>query len=197
MEKVQCPTCGNTVFLVPSGATVEVRGRLDVARCIRLQQFVAAGDEVSDPLECEDMEASVDAAMAGLAGSVADETAPAGAIEAEPLARWRDERFARRRFIRWTTSQPGQVGLAGQRHRCTVRDISPGGACVVMHDVAAVRPDAYVVLTLEGFGAVPAEIRHVNEADELARLCFLHDLDRQAALARWLMSLPAAPQLGG
>lgn len=196
MEKVVCPACGNAVFLQPSGTTVEVRGRLDLARCSGLQHRSADGDEIDDPLECEDMEAAVDAAMAMLSGAAAGETAPTKEAEPDALTLWRDESFARRRYKRWATTRPGQVGLAGQRHRCTVRDISPGGACVAMDDVAAVRPDAYVVLTLEGFGAVPAEIRYVDEADELARLYFLHDTDRQAALARWLMSLPSAPALG-
>lgn len=201
MQKVECPICGNSVFLAPSAATVEVRGRIDASRCPRLRHLQGQGDEIDDPSECEDMEAALEAALAALSGRSADLAGPfgaepGGAPAADPLAAWRDERFARRRFKRWTTSQPGQVGLAGQRHRCVVRDISPGGACVALHDVTAVRPDAYVVLTLEGFGAVPAEIRQVDEADEIARLYFLHDADRQLALARWLMSLPSAPPLG-
>ena len=190
MEKVECPTCGNTAFLVPRGSTVEVRGRLDLARCARLQHLSAADAGVDDPLECEDMEAAVDGAMVALSA------APEGEPDPDVLALWRDESFARRRYKRWSAHQAGQVGLAGQRYRCLVRDISPGGACIVLDDIAAVRPDSYIVLTLEGFGTVPAEVRQVEEADELARLCFLHAEDKQAALAHWLMSLPAAPRLG-
>lgn len=191
MEKVECPTCGNSVFLVPSGATVEVRGRLDVGRCARLQNHSPGGDEIDDPLECADMEAALDTAM----GAVSEAMPEQEVADSGPLTLWRDESFARRRYKRWATSRPAQVGLAGQRHRCAVRDISPGGACVALEDVAAVRPGAYVILNLEGYGGVPAEIRQVDEADELARLCFLHDDERQAALAGWLLSLPAAPVL--
>ena len=64
MPTVTCPVCGNTVFALPAGPAVEIKGGFDIARCKRLGP-VAEG-EIEDALECEEMEKAVEAALPAL-----------------------------------------------------------------------------------------------------------------------------------
>ncbi len=64
MPKVVCSVCGNSVFAVTKGATLEIRGTTDFERCHTLSPSAEAGGGVDDPLECVEMEKAVEAALA-------------------------------------------------------------------------------------------------------------------------------------
>lgn len=112
----------------------------------------------------------------------------------QELAPWDKKQEPRRRFRRWPVEVRTVLGTEGQAHNCTIYDLSPGGARVILSEPMALAEGAEVTLVLEGFGVVPAEVRSCD-GTELG-LMFLHGEDEEVELARYLVSLqpPRRPQ---
>lgn len=91
-----------------------------------------------------------------------------------------------RRFRRWTVEISGYVEVDTVSHYCTITDISPGGARVRLLDVEPLDPGTEVRLDLEGYGSIPAEVRH--SVSGVLGLMFLLDDAEQTGLGRWLVS---------
>lgn len=192
MPSVICPVCGATALAIPSGTTVEIKGKLDLKRCQLLREFAHAGEHISDPLECEAMEAAVERVLEEVG---ADALTSSFDVPDDVLEPWRAGQLSRRRFERWPLRRPAQAAAAGRRQRCEVRDISPSGARLAAPDMAGLAPGHYLVLDLDGFERLSAEVRHVDRAHDEAGVMFLHGASGETRLAEWLGELQAAPAL--
>lgn len=92
---------------------------------------------------------------------------------------------SRRRFRRWSVDLPVYLDVDDNPHYCLLYDISPRGARLRIVDGATPKVDADVVLDLEGYGRIPAVVRH--SAAGVVGLMFLHDDSAQEHVARWLL----------
>jgi len=92
---------------------------------------------------------------------------------------------SRRRYRRWAVDLPVYVDVDGDPHYCLLFDISPGGARLRVIDGATPPVDTEVFVDLEGYGQIPAVVRH--SAANIIGLMFLHDEADQVRLARWLI----------
>ena len=110
----------------------------------------------------------------------------------DPLASWREDDHSRRRFLRQTMSLSASISAAGMRRKCAVDDVSPLGALISMQDCDGLETGTYVAFTPEGYRAIPAEVRHVDEGEDKAGLMLLHGQVDQVALAQWVASLETA-----
>lgn len=99
---------------------------------------------------------------------------------------WQPETSARRRLRRWTVDMQAVVWIDEQALGCRVHDISPAGARVEPATFRDLSPGARVVLDLPDFPAIPAEVRY--GAEGAVGLEFLHDEERETALARYLVA---------
>lgn len=81
---------------------------------------------------------------------------------------------------------PATVQVSGQDRPCIVRDLSPGGAGLEVTSGGPLAPGDQVVLSLEPFGAIAAEIRYAMGGRN--GLMFLQDAAGEARLARLLLS---------
>ena len=102
--------------------------------------------------------------------------------ERDPVA----DEGSNRRCRRWNVQIPIFVEADDQTHYCTVYDISPGGALVRPLQIGAMPIGATVVVDLEHFGHLRAEVRHHTKG--VVGLQFLHDATAAQALSRWLMT---------
>ncbi len=93
---------------------------------------------------------------------------------------------AKRRFRRWSVDVPAYVDVGSASHYCTVTDISPGGARARLLDAEPLVLGTEVCLDLDGYGSVPAEVRH--SASGVLGLRFRLDEAEQLVLAQWLAS---------
>lgn len=188
MPSVVCPVCGATALAIPSGTTVEIKGKLDLKRCQRLTKFALAGQQPCDPLECEAMESAVEAVLEEL-GAKALTSNPD--LVYDPLSTWRAGQISRRRFERWPLKRVARASAAGRSRNCEIRDVSPAGArlgAMVVHGLA---PGYFIALDLDGYQTLPAEIRHVDSEREEVGVMFLHGQPGEAHLAEWLSELQA------
>lgn len=113
----------------------------------------------------------------------------------DPLALWRATPFARREFERWPVSREARASAAGQALKCRIRDLSPAGARFSAGDLGRLGPGRYVVLDLDGYRTLAAEIRYVDvQADEVG-VMFLLSPSGRAELAAWLAEQPQGPKL--
>jgi len=108
------------------------------------------------------------------------------------LAAWRKHGQTRRRLRRWSVSIQATVWIDDAPVDCTVTDLSPAGSRVKLTQSLAVDIGTDVVLHLEGYGSIPAEVRYSD--GEALGLMFLHDDSREVDLARYLVSQRPARQ---
>lgn len=106
----------------------------------------------------------------------------------DPKPRQSDDQ-ARRRFRRWSVNLPASVSVLQAPRSCSVFDLSPAGARVRLFDGEALARGTEVVLELDGFGSIPAEVRHT--VDGYTGLMFLLDEASEVQLARHLVSMQA------
>lgn len=85
---------------------------------------------------------------------------------------------------------PATVQVSGQDRPCIVRDLSPGGAGLEVTSGEPLAPGTDVVLSLEPFGAIPAEVRYATSGRN--GLMFHQDAAGEARMARLLLSLKPA-----
>lgn len=89
----------------------------------------------------------------------------------------------RRRHERWKPMS-ASLSMNGQRHRCIVQDISPGGARVFAEAAHKLREAADVLLELSEFGMVPAHVAHLT-GNEVG-LAFEAGNGTERRMADWL-----------
>jgi PilZ domain len=119
-----------------------------------------------------------------LAGSNrADRRNPPGRNDAA-LSPW-ESPTDKRRFRRWLIEVSAYLEVESRFYYVTLTDITPSGARARLLEARLFAEDAEAVLDLEGFGCIPAEIRH-GVAGVLG-LKFILDDERQMALATWLV----------
>ena len=107
---------------------------------------------------------------------------------ADAFAPWQGEDGRQRGFRRWSVHVRATLRQGRRRRICIADDLSPGGASVsVFRTLDASVGDA-VRLVLPGYGAIPAEVRHVGE--RRFGLMFTHDDQRALSLARFLVAQP-------
>jgi len=111
------------------------------------------------------------------------------AAAAEPRTNWRPTSDGRRRYDRWTPIS-ANLSLNGEKLPCVVRDISPGGACVLAEAAAKLREAADVLLEFANYGPVPAQVAR-REGNEIG-LRFEGRADEAEALADWLTPMRSA-----
>jgi hypothetical protein len=102
----------------------------------------------------------------------------------ELLERWANTDHGRRQHRRWEINKSGAVKFFGTEENCTIRDISPGGACVEFSGSEKLSPSDKIVLQLEGLSPMVAEVCSIFEAQ--LGLKFLLDSDGHHGLAQWL-----------
>ena len=191
MSKVSCPACDCSGYLVIApGDIVHIFGGDSPKGCPRLQKRIEAGESIKDLLACEDMAMAVEMAIDGSIDS--ESHAKDNRRSQDPLASWREEPHTRRRFVRQKINLPASVSVAGTKRQCAVGDVSPRGALVNLENCEDLIPGSYVSFRPEGYRALPAEVRHINESEDTAGLMLLHEPAEQAALAQWLTSLASS-----
>ena len=90
----------------------------------------------------------------------------------------------RRRDRRFQVELPGQVRLGTECHVAVVSDLSASGALVSLAALPAWASATQIVLVVEEFGAIDAEIVHVG--DGFWGLRFVSPHLHRDKLARWL-----------
>jgi hypothetical protein len=102
---------------------------------------------------------------------------------------WQPSDDGRRRYRRWTPLA-ANLSMNGERHPVLVRDISPGGACVLAEAAAKLREAADVLLEISDFGTVPAQIARRN-GNEVG-LRFEQKAEEANAIVDWLTPIRSA-----
>ena len=92
-----------------------------------------------------------------------------------------------RRFRRWHVDFEARLAIGVERLKCTVHDVSPGGACVELLGGGALAVGARLDFELPGYGSIPAEIRY--DRDGYQGLMFLHREAGELAVARYLVAI--------
>ena len=103
------------------------------------------------------------------------------------LTLWDRDTPSRRQHRRWSVELRALLEFDGTTHFCTIRDISPRGASILLVQDIMHAEGMEITIDIEGYGAVPARIHHAIGGT--ARIMFLHGEDGEEALARWLLWL--------
>jgi transcriptional regulator with XRE-family HTH domain len=107
----------------------------------------------------------------------------------KPEEMWQPSEDGRRRYRRWTPL-PANLSLDGERHPVLVRDISPGGACILAEAAGKLREAADVLLELSDYGVVPAQVAR-RKGNEVG-LRFAPQAEDANGIAEWLTPIRAA-----
>lgn len=99
---------------------------------------------------------------------------------------WSTGLGSRRRYERWSPL-PAEIAMNGESHPCVVKDISPGGACVLAEAAEKLHEAAEVLLRLSEYGAVPAQITY-RVGNEIG-LTFEGDAQAERNVAAWLQPM--------
>lgn len=99
----------------------------------------------------------------------------------------REEHQSRRRYRRWAVNLRASISVVLEPRACSVFDLSPAGARIRLLNGDTLAQGTEVLLELDGFGTVPAEIRHTVEG--FTGLMFLLDEASEIRLARHLVGL--------
>jgi len=99
-------------------------------------------------------------------------------------------RQSRRRYRRWVVDLPAYIDAAGNTFYCLIYDITPAGARLRVVSGGELAPNADVFLDLEGYGQIPALVRHSSQDN--VGLQFLHDERGEAQLHDWLFAVRPA-----
>ena len=113
------------------------------------------------------------------------------------LTLWdRDTRFphivgsrhaSKRQHLRWLVELSALLEFDGTTYYCTIKDITPRGAGILLVQDTMLAEGMEITLEIEGYGAVPARVRHADSG--VVRIMFLHGEDGEEGLARWLLWL--------
>lgn len=113
---------------------------------------------------------------------------PSSRDETEGGMAWpQDDPDGRRRYRRLSISFPAVLLSDDQACACTVEDVSPGGACVRPGGRFPVTESDEIVLEIEAFGCLPAEVVHMT--DGVIGLMFLYENDERLRFTNWLVGL--------
>ena len=110
---------------------------------------------------------------------------------AGPLVPWQSgdgdgEANRRRHYRRWSVHVRATLRIGRRRRACIANDLSPGGAALNLFRSIDAEVGAAASLFLPGYGAIPAELRHVDGRH--VGLMFTHDGERALGLARHLVA---------
>ena len=100
------------------------------------------------------------------------------------LKSWQTADYERRHYRRWQINECGVVKYSSTQVPCLVHDISPGGACVRFDNWEKLALHDKIVLQLKGLAPLVAEVRSARDGQ--LGLAFLHVIQGQQALAKWL-----------
>ncbi len=103
------------------------------------------------------------------------------------LTFWERETPSKRQYRRWFVDLSALVEIDGTTHYCTIKDISPRGACISLIQDVLIAEEALISVDIEGYGLVPARVAHAKGG--ILRVMFLHGDDGEEALAHWLLWL--------
>ena len=92
----------------------------------------------------------------------------------------------RRRYRRWSVNLSGNVLVDDEPRFCAIYDISPGGARVQVAEGDEVAIGRQVMLEVDGFGEIPAEVRH--SAHGFLGLRFTYEPEEEVEFARHLVA---------
>jgi hypothetical protein len=93
---------------------------------------------------------------------------------------------SRRRYRRWSVNLSGDLSAGRDAFHCAVYDISPSGARVQVSQAHLLSVGQLVLLDLEVYGVIPAEVRHV--ANGFVGLRFTYDAEAETEFARHLVA---------
>ena len=99
---------------------------------------------------------------------------------------WDADMPSQRRYRRWITDFEAFIDVEGQSHACRVSDISPAGVRVRLMGAAGVPVGTQLVFDLDGWGQVPAVVRHSGQ--DVLGIEFLLVEGEEVELARWLVT---------
>jgi hypothetical protein len=110
---------------------------------------------------------------------------------AGPLVPWQSgdgdgEANRRRHYRRWSVQVRATLRIGRRRRTCIANDLSPGGASLNLFRSIDAEVGAPASLFLPGYGAVPAEVRHVDGRH--VGVMFTHDGEHALRLARHLVA---------
>jgi transcriptional regulator with XRE-family HTH domain len=106
----------------------------------------------------------------------------------EAQTNWLPTSDGRRHYVRWTPIS-ASLSLDGEKLPCVIRDISPGGACVLAEAAAKLHEAADVLLELAGYGPVPAQVAR-QQGNEIG-LSFAPQAEETRTIADWLTPMRA------
>lgn len=92
-----------------------------------------------------------------------------------------------RRHRRWFVDFDTTIGVAGEALKCSVYDLSPGGACIRVLVRTRLTTGDDVDFEMPGYGVIPAEVRY--SGDDYLGLRFRHDAEGELALGRYLAEI--------
>ncbi|MDP6707305.1 MAG: PilZ domain-containing protein [Alphaproteobacteria bacterium] len=98
----------------------------------------------------------------------------------------KDDGAPTRRHRRWYVEFEAWLAVDGKRHKCTVYDFSPSGACVAL-EADSVPVGTALDFELPGYGVIPAEVRY--DRDGYQGVMFLHDEADEVDVARYLVGV--------
>ena len=103
------------------------------------------------------------------------------------LTLWDRDTPSRREHRRWSVELSALAEIGGKTHYCTITEISPSGARLLLLQEIPVTVGAIIAVEIEGYGVVPARVCYVNTGT--LRVLFLHGDGGEEALAHWLLWL--------
>ncbi len=145
-----------------------------------MQRYEIAAEEIWSLAEPTQVDAFL---SAWAARSEPVEEAPA---PQPPETDWSTGIGGRRRYERWNPL-PAEIALNGERHSCVIKDISPGGACVLAEAAEKLHEAAEVLLRLSEYGEVPAQVTH-QVGNEIG-LTFEGNAQAERDVAAWLQPM--------
>ena len=90
----------------------------------------------------------------------------------------------RRRAKRFQVDLPGTVTVDGRAYPATISDVSSGGARIMLRTPIAMVRSADIILSIQGFGAIPARI--VRAENRFWGVSFLNPQQHRFRLIGWL-----------